>query len=113
MSKIVTRILAALLLSFSLFSAPVWAQSLDEAKAQGLVGEKANGYIGIVTASPTPSLKSLVADINRKRQAAYSKSAKSAGVAIEVFELRMGQRLQQRTPAGEYIQRDDGRWQRK
>ncbi len=38
------------------FAAPAFAIDLDSAKAQGLVGERQNGYVGIVTSSPTPEL---------------------------------------------------------
>lgn len=106
------RILASAFLAL-VFSLPAHALSLDDAKQQGLVGERATGYLGIVTGSPNAELKRMVDEINRKRQALYQDKASKAGVAIDIMELRTGQRLQERAPVGEYIQDQNGQWQRK
>ncbi|GAA0693183.1 hypothetical protein GCM10009104_20590 [Marinobacterium maritimum] len=106
------RTLAATLLAL-LLSLPAYAISLDDAKAQGLVGERSTGYLGIVTTSPSADVKQLVQQVNSKRRALYQQKAGKAGVSLEIMELRTGERLQQMTPAGEYIQDDNGRWVRK
>lgn len=107
------NILALFTLILSLVAAPAWALSKDEAKNQGLMGEQHNGYLGIVTSKPSADLKNLVAQINKKRRAAYVKGASKSGVERSVFELRMGQRLQERSPAGHYIQLQNGKWKKK
>jgi uncharacterized protein YdbL (DUF1318 family) len=107
------NIFALFTLLLSLVAAPAWALTKDDAKAQGLMGEQSNGYLGIVTTKPTQDLKALVAQINNKRRAAYAKGATKAGVERSVFELRMGQRLQERSPAGHYIQLQNGKWKKK
>jgi len=96
-----------------LLSLPAYAISLDDAKAQGLVGERSSGYLGIVTQSPSADVKKLVSQINNKRKALYQKKAGNAGVSLDVMELRTGQRLQEMTPSGQYIQDANGRWVRK
>lgn len=106
------RTLTAALLAL-LLSLPAHALSLDDAKAQGLIGERSTGYLGIVTGSPSADVKKLVQQINAKRRSLYQTKASKAGVSLEVMELRTGQRLQQMTPAGEYIQDANGRWTRK
>lgn len=113
MFRRIQQILTIFTLALSLVATSAWAVSKDEAKAQGLIGERANGYLGIVVSNPPSDLKRLVSDINKKRKAAYKKSAASAGVEQGVFELRMGQRLQQRTPRGQYIQLQNGNWKKK
>lgn len=100
--------LAALLLSQS-----AWALSLDDAKSQGLVGERSNGYLGIVTARPNNAIKLLVDNINKKRRSAYRGKADKAGVDIRVIELRVGERLNQRALPGHYIQNRQGQWVQK
>lgn len=89
-----------------------WALSLNDAKAQGLVGEQSNGYLGLVNNS-NATAKSLVDDINRKRRAAYADKAKKAGVELKIMEFRIGERLQQRAGKGEFIQLNSGQWQQK
>ncbi|MBA4501278.1 YdbL family protein [Marinobacterium sp. 3-1745] len=111
MSKIYRSIAAAMMAL--MLSLPAYAISLDDAKAQGLVGERSTGYLGTVTAAPGADVKQLVEQINSKRRALYQQKASKAGVELEVMELRTGERLQQMTPAGEYIQNANGRWVRK
>ncbi|WP_420598673.1 YdbL family protein [Neptuniibacter sp.] len=107
------KLFTLLTITLALIAAPAWAISKDEAKAKGLIGEQANGYLGIVTPSPKADLKTLVKSINDKRSAAYSKSAQKAGVERKVFEARMGQRLQDKTPAGQFIKLPNGKWKKK
>lgn len=106
------RTFAATLLAL-LLSLPAYALSLDDAKTQGLIGERSTGYLGVVTTSPSADVTRLVQQVNAKRRELYQQKAASAGVSVEVMELRTGQRLQERTPAGEYIQDANGRWVRK
>jgi len=98
------------LLTFSTFS---WALSLNDAKAQGLIGERSNGYLGIVVGNPQTAVKRLVEDINRKRRTAYQDKARKAGVDLQVIELRVGQRLRERALSGQFVQDSHGQWERK
>lgn len=111
MKQRLKRLLAAAFLI--LLSLPALALSLDQAKDQGLVGERNDGYLGIVVGNPSSEVKTLVADINRKRKAAYQESARSAGVELKVIEARVGQRLRNKAKPGDYIENSSGGWQRK
>lgn len=91
----------------------VWAISLDEAKARGLAGEQLNGYLGVVTSSPSAELIQLINSINSQRKDIYQRSAADTGVELQVFEIRTGQRLQAKAQAGEYIQDSQGQWRKK
>lgn len=111
MTRHVKSLMTALVLL--LLAMPAWSMTLEQAKSSGAVGEQLNGYLGIVTASPTPELRALVNEINSKRKAHYQSSAESASVTLEVFEQRMGQRLHERAAPGEYIQDANGQWRKK
>lgn len=102
--------LAALLI---MMATPAFALTLDEAKAQGLVGEQSSGYLGIVTTSPNSAVQALVKDINSQRKALYIEKAKEAGVEVKIMELRTGERLLKRAPDGEYVRAPDGNWIKK
>ncbi|GGB80318.1 hypothetical protein GCM10011352_02510 [Marinobacterium zhoushanense] len=102
--------LAALLI---LLASPVFALTLDEAKARGLVGEQSSGYLGVVTGSPSGEVKALVDDINGQRKALYIEKAKEAGVELKIMELRTGERLIKRAADGEYVRTPDGKWLKK
>jgi uncharacterized protein YdbL (DUF1318 family) len=112
MLRTLSKILTTGLLAVSL-SMPAFALSLDEAKSSGVVGERATGYLGIVTSNPSADVKAMVNEINNKRRALYQQKASKAGVSLDVMELRTGQRLQEMAPAGEYIQDGNGQWRRK
>lgn len=90
-----------------------WALSLDAAKDRGLVGELGNGYLASVQASPSNEVAQLIADINRKRKAAYQKRAAEAGVSLEIMEIRVGQRLIERADKGHFYADQNGSWQKK
>ena len=112
MLRTLIKTLSAGLLALTL-SFPVFALSLDEAKSSGLVGERTTGYLGIVTSSPDAELKNLVNRINEKRRALYQQRASKAGVTLDIMEMRIGQRLQEKAAPGEYIQDANGQWERK
>jgi uncharacterized protein len=89
------------------------ADDLDAAKAAGQVGERPDGYLGAVSASAPPAIQRLVSDVNAKRKAKYAEIAKQNGTAVDVVAALMGEKLVQRTPAGQYVMGADGRWARK
>ena len=97
----------------SLFlSLPAFAISLDAAKSQGLVGEGNRGYL-VAIVKGNGDVDALVNDINSKREAVYLDNAKKAGVSLDVMEVRIGQRLNEKAAPGEYIQNSSGQWQKK
>ncbi|OYY89355.1 MAG: hypothetical protein B7Y45_12770 [Sphingomonas sp. 28-66-16] len=78
------------------------------ARAQGLVGERTDGYLGIV-GTETESLRALVNNINIQRKAAYTRSA-AASATVEQFAFTSGCNLIAKTVPGEKYQAPDGSW---
>ena len=85
---------------------PVYA----EARASGQVGEKMDGYLGIV-GDETPELRRIVNDINIKRRAVYSQRAQATNATIEEYALTAGCQAILATTPGEKYQAPDGSWQ--
>jgi len=54
---------------------------VDSAKAAGVVGEQADGFLGFVTGAADPSLKAAVAEINAGRAELYREAAAKNGVS--------------------------------
>jgi len=105
-------VLAAACLFFA--TAPsAWAEDLDAAKAAGWVGERPDGYLGVVSASAPPAAKQLVEDINAKRKLKYAQIAQQNGTAVDTVAALAGAKLIERTPAGQYVMGVDVRWQKK
>ena len=57
--------------------------AVDAAKALGVVGEQADGFLGYVKPSNDPALKAAVAEINEGRAALYRQAAAKNGVTVE------------------------------
>ena len=81
----------------------------ETARAEGLIGEQPDGYLGFVTA-PTPAVRNLVTDINIKRKAAYTNGA-PAGSTVEQFAFTTACNLIAKTKPGEKYKAPDGSWQ--
>lgn len=90
-----------------------WAQrdpAYEAARSSGQVGEKMDGYLGIV-GTPSETLQRMVNDINIKRRAVYAEKAKAANATLEEYALTAGCLAIARTVPGEKYQAPDGTWQ--
>ena len=105
-------LLLGLLLSVG-FSGLALGQSLDQAKAQGLVGEKADGYIASVTGNPSPEVQALIQSTNDGRRRAYEDLARRNNITVEQVGIVSAEKLQGNARPGEYIQTASGQWQKK
>ena len=72
------QLVVLLLLCSGLFAGPAFALSLNEAKAEGLVGEKIDGFVGIVVADPSAEVRELVEQVNRQRRAEVRRGRQGA-----------------------------------
>ncbi len=96
-----------------LAAAPALALDVDSAKASGLVGERPDGYLGIVVADPSAEVKAMVDDVNGKRRAAYAEIARKNGTKVEAVAALAGAKLVDRTPPGQWVTDASGRWLKK
>lgn len=104
-------LVAALLL---LAAAPdAWAEDLDAAKAAGWVGERPDGFIGLVSGSAPPTAKQLVDDVNIRRRQKYIEIARQNRTVFDAVAALAGAKLVERTPPGQYVMTPDGRWLKK
>lgn len=104
---------AASLLFIGLLAAPVQAQrdpAYAAARASGEIGEKMDGYLGIV-GTETPDLRRLVSDINIKRRALYMRKAQEEQVTPDEYALATGCQLILKTVPGEKYQAPGGGWE--
>ncbi len=90
-----------------------YAISIHEAKDGGLVGERNDGYVGYVVTPPSNEVKALVKQVNSKRKAKFTESAKSNGLQVEQVANRFYQRAIKATEQGHYYQNSNGKWVKK
>ncbi|MDP3660502.1 YdbL family protein [Phenylobacterium sp.] len=87
---------------------------VDQAKAQGAVGEQSDGYLGFVRGSSDAAVKAAVDEINAGRAQLYREAAARNGVTPQAagaatFQQVVTLKLQ----PGEYYRTPDGAWVRK
>lgn len=85
---------------------------IDAAKAQGIVGEQADGYVGVrVPAQADAALRAAVEATNAGRRAVYAQSAAAAGTTADVAGARMFEsQLYPRLAPGQWYRNAQGQW---
>jgi uncharacterized protein YdbL (DUF1318 family) len=104
--------ISAAVLAMTGIAAPALAQrdpAYEAARQSGKVGEKPDGYLGIVSGGDA-ALQKLVNDINIKRRALYAQKAQEANATLEAYALTAGCLAIARTAPGEKYQTPDGKW---
>jgi uncharacterized protein YdbL (DUF1318 family) len=94
-------------------SGPALAQrdpAYQSARSAGQVGEKPDGYLGVVGGQPA-SVQSMVSDLNIRRRENYAQKAQEQGVTLQEYAITQGCILIARTQPGEKYQAPDGSWQ--
>lgn len=105
--KKITQILVGCLL---MVSVSAFADKLDDAKAQGLVGEMQNGYLGAVVSSPATN--ALVEEINQLRKSKYEQLAAKNNITVKQVEALAAKKTFSKTAKGNYV-RKNGKWIKK
>jgi len=109
----IRQIFAALLISLLTVFVAIASSSLTQPKADGLIGEQSDGYLGLVAQNAPADIKKLVADVNAKRKAGYQKIAAKQGTSLSDVEKVGGNTAIQKTLRGNYIRDANGTWRKK
>jgi len=101
-----------LLTVLALFAVTALAADLDQAKSDGHIGERADGYLGLVVQSAPADVVELVADINARRKAEYQRIATRNGITLEQVQALAGKKAIEKTRSGDWVF-ENGGWRRK
>jgi uncharacterized protein YdbL (DUF1318 family) len=115
-AKIKTGMALALLLVLSgpaLADAASDKAAADAAKAGGIVGEQADGYLGFVKGSADGAVTAAVNAINAGRAEVYAQTAAKSGVTRDAAGQATGTLLIDKLPAGQYYKPLSGGWTKK
>lgn len=82
----------------------------EAARSSGKVGEKPDGYLGVVGGADA-AIRKMVDDLNIKRRALYASKAQAANATLEEYAMTAGCLAIARTAPGEKYQAPDGSWQ--
>ncbi len=102
-------LLAAVALALPLLASPGAAQTLDELRASGKIGERFDGF----AVARDPGVADMVKDINAKRREIYQKQAASQGVPVDQVGAVYAGEIIQKVPVGTWIMTPDGEWRRR
>ncbi len=106
-------VLAAVILAVTMAAGPAWAQSLDDLRASGVVGERFDGFAQVRDAGASQSARSIVNAVNQKRRQIYSKRAAQQGVPVGQVGRVYAKQIMQKAPKGTWFLGESGRWTRK
>lgn len=111
-----TFVIGAALVALGLAATAAFAQTgaqkalVDAAKADGAVGEQADGYLGVRTSVDAPTRQAVTVTNSARRQA-YASSAADTGVTAEVAAARMFESLLlPRVSSGQWYRNAQGQW---
>ena len=111
MMRMLMKIATALLLLCAALT-PASARPLENERHAGLVGDQADGYLGIVSGG-TPALAQQVSAINNERRAMYAKIAAEKATSVDAVGAIFGEQLYQQAPSGEFFRGANGAWAKK
>ena len=87
---------------------PAWADSLENLRASGAIGESYNGYV----VAREPGAQEEAEEINAKRRAIYQEKAAAQGIDIEQVAKVYAAEIIRTVPPGTWIQ-TNGQWRKK
>jgi uncharacterized protein YdbL (DUF1318 family) len=116
MKRLVTLAAAAVALAVAGASGPTAAamqESAAELRATGLVGERHDGYLGIVATAP-PRVRAEVDAVNIRRRSHYTELARARGVVVEEAGAATACEIfAARIAPGQYYMLPDNIWRRR
>ncbi len=112
-NSIIFKFSTALLLCILSISTAYAALTLSQAKAQGLIGEQADGYVGAIQQKVPANVSLLIKQVNKQRQLYYQAIAETHHTSLKKVQVIAGREAYKRTAKGNYVQSPDGRWLKK
>ena len=83
----------------------------DRAEAQCLIGERTDGYLGVVSGKTIDAaLRREMDEVNQQRSAAYEQLARKNGVSRQAAAQATAERLINSAPSGQCVQDAGGAW---
>lgn len=86
---------------------------VDAAQRQGVIGERIDGYLGVVSGNVEPALLRKVNEINNKRRALYDDTARRTGTTTAQVARLTGEKQIAKAARGEYVMGENGSWTQK
>lgn len=107
-----TLLIAAAALMAATGVALAQGDEADQLRGTGLIGEQADGYLGVRTGATVGSdVRARMDSVNIRRRAAYTERAAAQGVTVAEFAAATGcTLLSSRVDPGEWYRGENGQW---
>ncbi len=112
-NKWLRQIFVMLLISLMAVPVAIAESPLTQPKAEGLIGEQADGYLGLVTQNVPADIRQLVAEVNAQRKTGYQEIAAKQGTSLAAVEQVGGNTAIEKTRPGNYVRDANGVWRKK
>jgi uncharacterized protein len=114
MFKKIAAMLAAMFAAATLMTAYAADPVIEQAKAQGIIGELATGYLGFVEpGKASADLKRRVDEVNAGRLQAYTDIANKTGQSVQVVAQLAAEKQFDRAESGELVKPANDSWTKK
>jgi uncharacterized protein YdbL (DUF1318 family) len=114
MLKKIAALFAAMFAAATLMTAYAADPVIEQAKAQGIIGELHTGYLGIVDPSKASAdLKRRVDEVNAGRLEAYTDIANKTGQTVQTVGMLAAEKQFERAEAGELVKPASEPWTKK
>src|SRR5690606_30991112 len=111
MNRAITSFLAALAVVFTVAALPAHAQSLDDLRRSGAIGERFDGYV--VVRENVSGAAAVAAKVNAERRRIYEERARQQNISPAQVGLVYAQQIVGSAPAGTWFLDQSGNWRRK
>ena len=108
-TKLLRLTLLACALLLVLPAGPAGAQSLDDLRAGGQVGERADGFLE----ARDGAAQGLVAEINAKRRQEFERIAAEQGISVDEVGRIAAEKIISRLPSGAWYRTSGGDWRQR
>jgi len=85
---------------------------IDAAISSGTVGERIDGYLGVVGTAETAVVRK-VQDINNRRRAVYEQTARDNNTTVQIVAQLAGEKQIARLQPGQFYMDETGTWKSK
>ncbi|HNS87942.1 MAG TPA: YdbL family protein [Parvularculaceae bacterium] len=109
--NLIAASIATLVASTLATGAGAASAAIEAAKADCIVGEQSDGYLGVVDgATASESIRRELRATNQQRKSTYAGVASKNGATIEDTAALFGKKLVEGADSGECVQLPDGSW---
>lgn len=111
MRAVLTALVLSLFGALASLSPAAATPATDAAKAACIIGERNDGYLGVVDGkTPSEAVRRDMREINQRRAAAYDQLARRNGVTRQQAAKATAEKLINQAPSGHCVQNASGRW---